>query len=135
MKMFLTRLGANSKAVITGDVTQIDLPPGLTSGLVHVQKILSHIEAIRFVHFTERDVVRHQLVQEIINAYDAYEKAAQQELPLEEPDRQEELPLPSVAASPSEPASVQGPPAAEGSTPGSPAGRRPAEAPEETRAC
>ncbi|HAA76572.1 TPA: phosphate starvation-inducible protein PhoH [Candidatus Latescibacteria bacterium] len=82
MKMFLTRLGANSKAVITGDITQVDLPSGSQSGLIHVQRILSHIEAIRFVQFTEQDVVRHALVQEIINAYDCYESAIQQELPL-----------------------------------------------------
>ncbi|MDA0747093.1 MAG: PhoH family protein [bacterium] len=62
MKMFLTRLGANSKAVITGDVTQIDLPIETQSGLVHIQQILSHIEAIRFAYFTEKDVVRHRLV-------------------------------------------------------------------------
>ncbi len=73
MKMFLTRLGTHSKAVITGDITQIDLPPDMTPGLVHIQHILSHIETIRFVYFTERDVVRHSLVQEIINAYDHYE--------------------------------------------------------------
>jgi phosphate starvation-inducible protein PhoH and related proteins len=82
MKMFLTRLGANSKAVITGDTTQVDLPDGAQSGLIHVQRILSHIEAIRFVHFTEHDVVRHALVQEIINAYDSYESSVQGELPL-----------------------------------------------------
>jgi len=82
MKMFLTRLGANSKAVITGDTTQVDLPTGTKSGLIHVQRILSHIEAIRFVHFTEQDVVRHALVQEIISAYDLYDLSVQQELPL-----------------------------------------------------
>lgn len=73
MKMFLTRLGANSKAVVNGDVTQIDLLPDDVSGLVHVQQILSHIEAVRFVSFTERDVVRHALVRRIISAYDRYE--------------------------------------------------------------
>lgn len=70
MKMFLTRLGNNAKAVITGDVTQIDLPSDTPSGLVHVQHILSHIEAIRFIVFSERDVVRHPLVQQIITAYE-----------------------------------------------------------------
>ena len=75
MKMFLTRLGHNSKAVITGDVTQVDLLPDISSGLIHVQHILSHIEAIRFVTFTEQDVVRHTLVQEIINAYDRYDQS------------------------------------------------------------
>ena len=79
MKMFLTRLGTHSKAVITGDITQIDLPPDTTPGLVHIQHILSHIEAIRFVYFTERDVVRHPLVQEIINAYDHHENRLQKD--------------------------------------------------------
>ena len=73
MKMFLTRLGVNSKAVVNGDITQIDLPPDHVSGLVHVQQILSHIEAVRFVYFTEQDVVRHALVRKIISAYDRYE--------------------------------------------------------------
>jgi phosphate starvation-inducible PhoH-like protein len=70
MKMFLTRLGFNSKAVVTGDVTQIDLPPGKVSGLVHARKILQHIEGIGFSDFSELDVVRHPLVQEVIRAYD-----------------------------------------------------------------
>lgn len=70
MKMFLTRLGFGSKMVITGDVTQIDLPRGKKSGLVEAGKILEQIEEIGFVHFTESDVVRHSLVQKIIVAYD-----------------------------------------------------------------
>jgi len=73
MKMFLTRLGFNSKAVITGDITQIDLPPGKASGLIEITKILEGIEGIDFVFFSERDVVRHRLVQEIVKAYDKYE--------------------------------------------------------------
>jgi phosphate starvation-inducible protein PhoH and related proteins len=73
MKMFLTRLGFNSKAVITGDVTQVDLAPGKVSGLVEVQDVLRGIEGIRFVYFTERDVVRHELVQQIIRAYETYQ--------------------------------------------------------------
>jgi phosphate starvation-inducible PhoH-like protein len=73
MKMFLTRLGYGSKAVITGDVTQIDLPAGRASGLKEAQVILSGIDGIRFCHFTERDVVRHRLVQDIITAYDRFE--------------------------------------------------------------
>ena len=81
MKMFLTRLGNHSKAVITGDITQIDLPTGVKSGLVHVQQILSHIEAIRFVTFTEKDVVRHPLVQEIISAYDHREQNEEEQQP------------------------------------------------------
>ena len=70
MKMFLTRLGIGSKAVITGDVTQIDLPTGKASGLIEAQRILANVDDIRFVQFTERDVVRHRLVQEIVKAYD-----------------------------------------------------------------
>jgi phosphate starvation-inducible protein PhoH and related proteins len=70
MKMFLTRLGFGSKAVITGDVTQIDLPLGKASGLIDAREILSGVPDIRFVQFNERDVVRHRLVQEIITAYE-----------------------------------------------------------------
>lgn len=74
MKMFLTRLGYNSKAVITGDITQIDIPKTTVSGLVEVQDILKDIDGISFIYFTERDVVRHPLVQDIIKAYDTYER-------------------------------------------------------------
>ena len=70
MKMFLTRLGVTSKAIITGDVTQIDLPASDQSGLMQVSKILNKIKGIKFVHFTTKDVVRHQLVKNIINAYE-----------------------------------------------------------------
>ena len=70
MKMFLTRLGTGSKAVITGDITQIDLPAGKKSGLVHAMRILAGIEDIDIVRFTEKDVVRHALVQRIIKAYE-----------------------------------------------------------------
>jgi phosphate starvation-inducible PhoH-like protein len=79
MKMFLTRLGFNSKTVITGDITQIDLPGGKGSGLVEVQKILDGIEGIRFVYFTNRDVVRHKLVQQIIKAYEQRESSHEQQ--------------------------------------------------------
>ena len=72
MKMFLTRLGFGSKAVITGDVTQIDLPTGRQSGLIEAMKVVGHVEGIAFVHFDERDVVRHALVQQIVKAYEAY---------------------------------------------------------------
>lgn len=72
MKMFLTRLGFGSKAVVTGDVTQIDLPGGRTSGLVQAMEVVGKIEGIEFVFFDERDVVRHKLVQAIVKAYDAY---------------------------------------------------------------
>jgi len=72
MKMFLTRLGFGSKAVVTGDVTQIDLPTGRTSGLVEAMKVVSQIEGISFVYFDERDVVRHKLVQQIVKAYEVF---------------------------------------------------------------
>ncbi len=72
MKMFLTRLGFGSKAVVTGDITQIDLPAGKTSGLVEAMKVVRDIEGIEFVYFDERDVVRHKLVQQIVKAYEAY---------------------------------------------------------------
>lgn len=74
MKMFLTRLGFNSKIVVTGDITQIDLPDGKKSGLVEVIKILKHVDDIKTVRFTDKDVVRHKLVQDIIKAYDKYEE-------------------------------------------------------------
>lgn len=73
MKMFLTRLGANSKAIITGDVTQIDLPSKKESGLVQVQSILAGIDGVAFVYFTKQDVVRHKLVKDILNAYEKYQ--------------------------------------------------------------
>jgi len=72
MKMFLTRLGFGAKAVITGDITQIDLPSGRTSGLVEAMKVVSAIEGIAFIHFDERDVVRHKLVQQIVKAYEKF---------------------------------------------------------------
>ena len=72
MKMFLTRLGFGSKAVVTGDVTQIDLPPGRMSGLVEALKVVKGIEGIAVVHFDDKDVVRHVLVQRIVKAYEAY---------------------------------------------------------------
>ena len=74
MKMFLTRLGFGSKAVITGDVTQTDLPPNKISGLIEVVDLLSEVEGIRFVYFSETDVVRHRLVQMIIRAYNHLDK-------------------------------------------------------------
>jgi phosphate starvation-inducible PhoH-like protein len=73
MKMFLTRLGYGSKAVVTGDVTQVDLPSGRASGLLEVQKVLKGIDGIAFCFFSEVDVVRHPLVQEVVKAYEAYE--------------------------------------------------------------
>jgi phosphate starvation-inducible PhoH-like protein len=75
MKMFLTRLGFNSKAVITGDITQIDLPNGRRSGLVETIEIVAKVEGLSFIYFNEWDVVRHSLVQRIIRAYEEYEQA------------------------------------------------------------
>lgn len=72
MKMFLTRLGFSSKTVVTGDITQIDLPDKRTSGLMEIRKILKGIKGIKFVYFSEKDVVRHPLVQKIIKAYEAH---------------------------------------------------------------
>ena len=76
MKMFLTRLGFNSKMVVTGDITQIDLPDGKKSGLKQVIKILRNVEDIQTVRFNEKDVVRHKLVQDIIKAYEKFEEAS-----------------------------------------------------------
>jgi phosphate starvation-inducible PhoH-like protein len=73
MKMFLTRLGFGSKVIVTGDITQIDLPKGKSSGLKTVMEILDGIQGIDFIYFTEKDVVRHKLVQDIVKAYDEYE--------------------------------------------------------------
>ena len=84
MKMFLTRMGNNSKAVITGDITQIDLPNPRKSGLVDAINILDGVEGISFCHFADSDVVRHALVQRIVRAYEAT-KPQQQELPLSLP--------------------------------------------------
>jgi phosphate starvation-inducible PhoH-like protein len=77
MKMFLTRLGFHSKVVVTGDITQVDLPPERVSGLIEVREILRDVEGIEFVYFDERDVVRHKLVQNIIKAYDQHQNPAQ----------------------------------------------------------
>ena len=74
MKMFLTRIGFGTKAVVTGDITQIDLPKGQSSGLIEIQKVLNKVEGIKFTHFKDEDVVRHPLVQKIINAYEKYQK-------------------------------------------------------------
>jgi phosphate starvation-inducible protein PhoH and related proteins len=81
MKMFLTRLGFRSKAVITGDITQVDLPENKVSGLIEIQGVLRGIEGIRFAYFTEKDVVRHPLVQDIIKAYDKAEEKRRRERP------------------------------------------------------
>jgi phosphate starvation-inducible PhoH-like protein len=73
MKMFLTRIGFGSTAVITGDVTQIDLPKGQRSGLVHVSQVLNGVDGISFTRFESKDVVRHPLVRRILDAYEAHE--------------------------------------------------------------
>jgi len=80
MKMFLTRLGISSKAVITGDITQIDLPNGTRSGLVESTEILAGISGLKFVYFTDRDVIRHRLVQDIIKAYEKAEAKQRRQL-------------------------------------------------------
>jgi len=74
MKMFLTRLGFNSKMVVTGDITQVDLPASRTSGLIEIQSVLQGIDGIRFIYFDDRDVVRHDLVSSIVRAYDRVRK-------------------------------------------------------------
>ncbi|MDD4504021.1 MAG: PhoH family protein, partial [Clostridiaceae bacterium] len=74
MKMFLTRLGIGSKAIITGDITQIDLPRGKYSGLKEVMEVLKNVKGIGFVFLQEKDVVRHKLVRDIIKAYENYEE-------------------------------------------------------------
>jgi len=74
MKMFLTRIGFNSKAVINGDITQIDLPSGRTSGLNQARQVLKSVAGIKFIRFTEKDVVRHRLVQKIVRAYDQFDQ-------------------------------------------------------------
>src|SRR5689334_5833469 len=82
MKMFLTRMGFNSKTVITGDVTQIDLPNSKRSGLVEAAEILKGVNGIAFIHFDQGDVVRHHLVQRIINAYGEHQERVQQQMSL-----------------------------------------------------
>jgi len=79
MKMYLTRLGYNSKTVITGDVTQVDLPSGKPSGLVEAQRVLSSVGGVKAIYFTGQDVVRHKLVQDIVHAYDRYERHSKTE--------------------------------------------------------
>ena len=78
MKMFVTRIGFGSKAVVTGDITQIDLPSGRASGLIHARSVMGGVEGIQFINFTEKDVVRHPLVQKIVSAYDRFERAAEE---------------------------------------------------------
>src|SRR5438034_395768 len=97
MKMFLTRLGFGAKAVITGDITQIDLPLGRTSGLVEAMKVVGAIDGISFVYFDDRDVVRHKLVQQIVKAYEAFSNGASPSRPSTTP-----RPLESLGTAPSQ---------------------------------
>jgi phosphate starvation-inducible PhoH-like protein len=83
MKMFLTRLGNSSRAVITGDLTQIDLPNPKKSGLLEALHVLDSVEGIKFCHFEDGDVVRHQLVQRIVRAYETHHREEQLPLPME----------------------------------------------------
>jgi phosphate starvation-inducible PhoH-like protein len=106
MKMILTRQGFNSKMVVTGDVTQIDLPQGTRSGLVEVVDVLRGVEGISFVQFDDRDVVRHNLVQKIVKAYERYNEiiGANRQLSLKLADpapaeaAAEPVPVPETAA-------------------------------------
>ncbi|RPI19258.1 MAG: PhoH family protein, partial [Acidobacteriales bacterium] len=108
MKMVLTRQGFGSKMVVTGDVTQIDLPSGKRSGLLEAADVLRGVQGIRFINFDERDVVRHPLVQQIVKAYERYQEltgtGAQLQLKLSEPvlelPRQEDEPLRNSAEVP-----------------------------------
>jgi phosphate starvation-inducible PhoH-like protein len=94
MKMFLTRIGFNSKAVINGDITQVDLPQGKMSGLREAQEVLAGVEGIKFFFFDQRDVVRHPLVQKVVLAYDQHDRLkAERERERERP--QGEQPAPS----------------------------------------
>jgi phosphate starvation-inducible PhoH-like protein len=78
MKMFLTRLGFGSKAVVTGDITQIDLPKGVFSGLEEVKQVLKDVKGVEFIYLDDKDVVRHEVVQRIIKAYEKFEEKRQQ---------------------------------------------------------
>ncbi len=112
MKMFVTRLGFNSKAVITGDVTQIDLPSARRSGLIEAVEILQSVNGLAFVHFDESDVVRHHLVQRIIRAYDEHKtRLAEQQLSLLEPKSEPKSGAPpaDIAEAPPRPASLPSP--------------------------
>jgi phosphate starvation-inducible PhoH-like protein len=74
IKMFLTRMGLNAKMIITGDITQIDLPPAQTSGLIHAMNVLKNVPGISKTEFTQKDIVRHKLVRQIVDAYGKYEE-------------------------------------------------------------
>src|SRR5208337_2111988 len=104
MKMFVTRLGFNSKAVITGDVTQIDLPTARRSGLIEAVEILQGVNGLAFVHFDESDVVRHHLVQRIIRAYDEHKARLAEQLSLLESKPVSPPPNLTIAEAPPQPA-------------------------------
>jgi phosphate starvation-inducible PhoH-like protein len=106
MKMFLTRMGNNSRAVITGDITQIDLPNPRKSGLIDAINVLEGVEGIRFCHFEDSDVVRHALVQRIVRAYESA-RPQQQELPLGIVEGMEVSPETRAAGQPLQPAKPQ----------------------------
>ena len=94
MKMFLTRLGRNSKMIITGDLSQVDLPRGVTSGLRIAERILSDVEQIPFVYFDAQDIVRHPIVQLVVDAYDRNEhQALQSGRPTQETRQQQDIDL------------------------------------------
>jgi phosphate starvation-inducible PhoH-like protein len=76
IKMFLTRMGMNTKMIVTGDITQIDLPLSQTSGLVHAMRILKNVKGIAFIELNKKDIVRHKLVERIVDAYEKYEEKA-----------------------------------------------------------
>ena len=91
MKMFLTRIGFGSTAVITGDITQVDLPRGTRSGLAHVIEVLKDVKGIGFTHFRSKDVVRHPLVQRIVEAYDRFEDIQEARKANERKEREERV--------------------------------------------
>jgi len=95
MKMFLTRLGLHSKAIVTGDITQIDLPDPQKSGLAQIAEILVGIDGIQFAYFTDQDVIRHRLVKAIIKAYDRYDQQSGQGAPFKGPIRSTSPPTPA----------------------------------------
>jgi phosphate starvation-inducible protein PhoH and related proteins len=111
MKMFVTRLGFNSKAVITGDITQIDLPNARRSGLLEAADVLKGVDGLAFVHFDEADVVRHHLVQRIIRAYDEHKaRVAEEQMPfLSEPKVAQEKRSEQVAGVSARPAGTAAP--------------------------
>jgi phosphate starvation-inducible PhoH-like protein len=111
MKMVLTRQGFNSKMVVNGDITQIDLPTGRRSGLLDALEVLKGVTGISFINFDDRDVVRHNLVQRIVKAYEKYNElvGAGRQLTLRLADNTAEAPAEPVAAAPAAPGTVVAP--------------------------